>query len=123
MLFGVEPTAGIALKMLDIGPQDVPRFRDAYFGWADDAKTDPVIVIHTRTGGGNREAYEAENARLTTLVGYRYDRDDDFDSTYADFCFSVPDMEREGVIAFLVARRTDDHEGKIRRRDRGNEGW
>lgn len=101
MLFGVEPTADIALKMLGVGPHDVPRFRDAYFKWADNTQTDPVIVIHTRTGGGNREAYRSENDRLTALVGYRYDRDDNFDSTYADFFFSVPEAEREGVITFL----------------------
>ncbi len=30
MLFGVEPTAGIALKMLGIQPSAIPRFRDAF---------------------------------------------------------------------------------------------
>lgn len=102
MLFGVEPTAGIALKMLDITPQDVPRFRDAYFAWADAAKTDPVIILHTRTGGGNRADYAADNDRLTKLAGYRSDHDDAFDRTYAEFWFAVPDTERDGVMVFLT---------------------
>lgn len=110
MLFKTEPTAAIALQMLDIAPAAVPRIRDAYFTWADDAETDPVIVIHTRTGGGNREHYDAPNdenldgpwnSDLRELDGYRSDRDCEHDSTYADFVFDVPATERDEVIRFL----------------------
>lgn len=122
MLFGTEPTAKIALTMLGIDPNAVPRFRDAYFTWADEAESEPVIVIHTRTGGGNRDFYESEakcranypeyfdkdeppsgpwNADLRARLGFRDDVDCDHDSTYANFRFSVPDAERGGVVAFL----------------------
>jgi hypothetical protein len=110
MLFGVEPTAGIALKMLGIGPGQVPRFRDAFFDWEDDTNTKPVIVIRTRTGGGNRDHYEQPNddnvagpwnSSLRALSGYLCDVDDDFDSTYADFYFEVPEQEQAAVVKFL----------------------
>lgn len=101
MLFGVQNVAPVALAMLNIEHSAVPRFRDAWFDWADDAKTDPVIVIHTRTGGGNRDDYEDENRKLTELAGYRFDRDDDFDCTYADFFYDVPEAAREAVVTYL----------------------
>jgi len=123
MLFGVERTAGAVLELLGKTSNDVPRFRDAYLTWADDAKTDPVMVIHTRTGGGNRDYYDSEarrraespedftegtppptgpwNADLRGWPGYRYDVDDDFDSTYADFYFDVPASARDAVVGFL----------------------
>lgn len=125
MLFGVEPTAVIALKMLGIGTANVPRFRDAFFTWADEEQTVPCIVIHTRTGGGNRGFYDSEercraeypedfhgdtddpsgpwNADLRKLPGYQYDQDDSFDATYADFYFRVPEDELRAVIDHLKA--------------------
>lgn len=123
MLFRTEPTAGIALKMLGIGPHNVPRFRDAFFTWADEAQTDPVIVIHTRTGGGNRACYESAksykdemgedgegpfNADLRVLPGFRHDAGDDFDSTYADFYFDVPAAEKSAVVEFLTKQGKPD---------------
>lgn len=107
MLFGVNPAGGLVMQALGITPDDVPRFRDAYF----DAEKDR-LVIHTRTGGGNRDYYECEercrdnypeyfgeeqelsgpwNADIRKLPGFLYDEDDDFDSTYADWFFSVPE--------------------------------
>ena len=83
MLFGVNSAAPLLLAMLGIDKNAVPRFRDCFLA-------DGKIVIHTRTGGGNREAYEAENDALTTLPGYVSDSDDDFDCTYANFIFEVP---------------------------------
>lgn len=103
MLFGVQSSADAALAMLGIERDGVPRFRDAYFTMEGER---PVIVLHTRTGGGNREAYEEENDRLTTLPGYLYDRDDDFDSTYADFYFDVPEAHRQAVADALAENGT-----------------
>ncbi len=107
MLFGVNPASGLVMQALGITPDNVPRFRDAYF----DAEKDR-LVIHTRTGGGNRDYYECEercrdnypedfegerapsgpwNADLRKLPGFLYDEDDDFDCTYADWFYSIPD--------------------------------
>ena len=85
MLHGVNPLAGVLMKMLDIGPGDVPRFRDCYFNGEH-------IIIYTRTGGGNREEYEAENDAMCGLPGYVRDEDDEFDSTYASFYYEVPEQ-------------------------------
>lgn len=107
LLFGHNPFAGVLLTMLGTEPNSVPRFRDCYL--AEDGK----IVIYTRTGGGNREAYENADSRRTTcgdiypteeevtagpfnddlraLPGFLYDEDDGYDSTYARFYFSVPE--------------------------------
>jgi hypothetical protein len=83
MLFGVNPAADALLAMLLVDTRDVPRFRDCYL------KGD-TIVIYTRTGGGNREAYEAQNARLRALPGFIEDADFDFDSTFACFSYAIP---------------------------------
>ena len=110
MLFGSHPVADSALEMLGIDRDSVPRFRDAYFAWADETNSDPVIVVHTRTGGGNRDFYDEPNDRnpegpwnsnLRELPGYRHDTDSDFDWTYADFFFDVPEEAKGVVVKYL----------------------
>lgn len=98
MLFGTNPFSSLLLKILGADPNKIPRFRDCYLN------EEGEIVIHTRTGGGNRDAYEkggsdqAEynkdgpfNDDLRAIEGYIDDADDDFDSTYADFRYKVPE--------------------------------
>lgn len=103
-IHGTNPLAGVLLKMLNIGPEDVPRFRDCYFDGEH-------IVLYTRTGGGNRDFYENEescrenhpeyfetenepsgpwNDDLRKIDGFVRDEDDDYDSTYVNFYFTVP---------------------------------
>lgn len=84
MLFGKNPLADVLLATLGWTTHDVPRFRDCYL----DGET---IVVHTRTGGGNRNSYEEENGRLTQHSCYVSDSDDDFDCTYANFIFRFPE--------------------------------
>ena len=99
MMFGNSPLAGITLNALNLTPNDVPRFRDAYFEADEDR-----LVIYTRTGGGNREYYGEPdgyygnedyegpfNSDLEAHPNYLRDEDDDFDSTYAYFYFSIPE--------------------------------
>jgi hypothetical protein len=94
MIHGYNPLAGVLMKILDVTPNKIPRFRDCYFDGEH-------IVIYTRTGGGNREFYDEPNednkdgpwnSDLRQLPGYVRDEDDDFDSTYASFYFSVPEQ-------------------------------
>lgn len=59
--------------------------------WADDL----VICILTRTGGNNREAYS--NAALTKHPNYLRDYDADFDDTYANYLFTLPDELRREI--------------------------
>ena len=104
MLFGQHANADQLLALLGLTPNDIPRYRSCY--WDGEH-----IVIHTRTGGGNRDYYESEescrdyypeyftesespsgpwNEDLRAVPGYIRDQDDDFDSTYADFFYAPP---------------------------------
>lgn len=106
MIHGFNPLAGVLMRILDVTPDRIPRFRDCYFNGEH-------IVIYTRTGGGNREYYESLesckanypenfgvpdepsgpwNDDLRALPGYVRDEDDDYDSTYANFYFTVPEQ-------------------------------
>jgi len=92
MLFGVNKAAPVLIRILGIDPAEIPRFRDCYI----DGK---CIVIHTRTGGGNREGYEEGNNYLQKNKYYLHDSDDDFDSTYADFYFKFPEEYEKELVA------------------------
>ena len=83
LLFGFNSAAPVLLHMLGTNAGAIPRFRDCFVDGDS-------IVIHTRTGGGNRVSYEEGNEYLTTLPGYIRDADDDFDCTYANFYYSFP---------------------------------
>jgi hypothetical protein len=99
MLFGENKFAEILLAVIGASRVSVPRYRDVFVKGGE-------IVLHTRTGGGNRDFYESAhsrnraypgddlegpfNADLRALPGYLRDEDSEFDSTYANFYFSIP---------------------------------
>ena len=91
-LFGTNPATGLLLAMLGIDRNFPPRFRDCYL----DGER---IVIYTRTGGGNRDEYEAQNDAMHALPGFVSDEDDDFDSTYAHFSYRIPEKFLESIEA------------------------
>lgn len=82
-LFGIHPAADALLSMIDVPRHRIPRFRDCFL------KGD-TIVIYTRTGGGNREAFIKENDWLRIQTGYITDVDMAFDPTYALFSYAIP---------------------------------
>lgn len=106
-LFGKNKYGNALLAILGLTESDVPRFRDCYL----DEKG--RIVIYTRTGGGNRKAHDSEelcresypeyfdggeddpsgpwNSDLRAVPGFLFDKDDDFDCTYASFYFNPPE--------------------------------
>lgn len=97
LLFGQNPMSDIILVTLGLTRSDCGRFRDTFV-------SEGKIAVYTRLGGGNRECYcesEEEHARggcygpvierLQAHPRYLYDKDDDFDCTYATFWFSFPD--------------------------------
>jgi hypothetical protein len=100
-LFGVNPFSRALLQMLGTTEGSIPRYRDCFLNEAGDE-----IIIHTRTGGGNRDHYDEPNddnldgpwnGNLRAIPGYKYDEDDDFDSTYADFHYAIPEAFKEQV--------------------------
>lgn len=89
MVKGFNPFAAVALAIVGVKMDLVARFRDAWL--SDDGLT---ITILTRTGGNNREDYVADNLMLQSLPGFQRDHDDDFDSTFAHFLYTVPEAFR-----------------------------
>lgn len=102
-LFGENPAAAILLAAIGLTREKVPRYRDVYLVREDDEMR---IVVHTRTGGGNREYYDSQktfkennseddyagpfNDDLRQLPTFVKDEDMAFDPTYANFTFTIP---------------------------------
>ena len=93
MVFGANPDSDTLLEILGKTRAEFGRFRDVYV-------EDGCIVVHTRNGGGNREDYEDVFDEMSTHPWYVRDADEDFDSTYANIYFKVPD---ESIEQFKVA--------------------
>lgn len=88
LLFGEGQQADVLLKILGISKYDCGRYRDCFIN-------NGKIVIHTRNGGGNREDYEGVFEELSKHPNYLYNEDDDFDCTYANIYFSIPEQYNE----------------------------
>lgn len=85
MIFGRQPGAEALLGLLHaVHPIDPGRFRDA---WIEADTGGPVIRVHTRNGGGNRDTQAPSITSYQSHPWYVRDEDDEFDSTYADFYF------------------------------------
>src|SRR5678809_1375157 len=81
LVHGENGLASVLLIALGLTRETIPRYRDCWW----DGK---FICVHTRTGGGNREAYEEQNDQLRHVDGFSHDEDDSFDCTYATFYFT-----------------------------------
>jgi len=66
------------------------RFRDIYLN-EDGTK----IILFTRNGGGNREAYWYMFDIIKKHPNYIFDYDDSFDSTYTYIEFSIPEKFKD----------------------------
>lgn len=85
MINGVNPATFFILPLLgEKHPDDYPRFRDCF------VTEDNEIAVYTRVGGGNRNEGFGEE-ELQSHPNFLRDEDDDFDSTYATYYFSVPE--------------------------------
>ena len=93
-VFGVNPSADQLLTLLGKTSGDFGRFRDIYV-------EDGFIVVHTRNGGGNREDYEDVFEEMSEHPWYSHDEDDDFDCTYANIYFKVPEDKLKSYVALL----------------------
>ena len=95
MMMRTNPLAGDWLAMLDLTPTGMGRLRDAWL--QDDGEHGLRIVVLTRCGGGNREAYKEMYEQLEKHPQYLGDRDADFDTTYAFHDFKIPKAAQEVV--------------------------
>lgn len=85
MLNGINTATFLFLPMLgEKHPDDYPRFRNCFVNIKE-----RKIEVYTRVGGGNRGMGFGEE-ELRKHPNYLYDEDDDFDSTYATYYFSIP---------------------------------
>lgn len=107
MMCGVNPAAGRLLVAINLPPSSIPRFRDV---WVDRDLTE--VTVYTRTGGGNREGYKNENAVLCGHPLYLRDSDDDFDSTFANFTFRLPEEEKAKLLSEIDEAAKGDAEKK-----------
>lgn len=81
---GVNQATFFILPMLgEKHPEHYPRFRNCFVDGDE-------IHVYTRVGGNNRNCGLGEE-ELQQHINYLYDKDDDFDNTYATYVFSVPD--------------------------------
>lgn len=105
LLHGHNPAAPLLLAMIDMdqpnGKWHSGRFRDVYLN-----EDGTRIILYTRNGGGNRQHWYDDvepgaacgcpgctiKYHLPLHPNFLFDRDDDFDCTYAYIEFSVPEQ-------------------------------
>jgi len=93
-IFGTNPASDMLLAMLKFNNvNEIGRYRDVSL--KRDLEAGLQVVIFTRMGGGNRENYEKEINFLKSKKGYVRDYDDEYDSTYANFVFEIPDKFKD----------------------------
>ena len=92
MVFGMNPDSGKLLEILGKTQSDFGRFRNVFM-------EDGYIVVHTRNGGGNREDYEYVFEEMSDHPWYSHDADDDFDCTYANIYFKIPEGAEQTLMA------------------------
>ncbi len=102
LLNGVNPVAFFVLPMLGHHPGDFPRFRDCFIGDEEHPEYENHIIVFTRTGGGNRESYEAQNDWIRSLPGFVTDYDDSFDCTFACWVFDPPFIWKSDFEKFVA---------------------
>jgi hypothetical protein len=109
LMHGYGPATFLILPMLGHHPDKYPRFRDCSLG-AEGTETEGSILVYTRVGGGNREAYSDEIEWMRSLPTYVDDYDDDFDSTYATFVFHVPEEWKKDLELVLLGNLRETSE-------------
>jgi hypothetical protein len=91
----VNPFADDILKMIGLERDKVPRFRDVF------AFCDPYqVVILTRAGGGNRKHNKNGIAYLRNNKYYVRDKNSNFDKTFAEFYYIIPEKIVEELRKF-----------------------
>lgn len=121
LLNGVSQATFFIIPMLGKHPEEYPRFRDCFIGELFNSKEekdqfgipkktttdDKVISVYTRVGGGNRKSYQSEIKEMQDMPTYVKDYDDDFDSTFATFIFSIPNKWMDDFNRIIEGRMNE----------------
>lgn len=97
MMNGLNQATWFLIPMLgEKHPDEYPRFRDCFIDTGDDEPKyeEDIIVVYTRVGGGNRGCDYGEE-ELMEHPNFIETFDDDFDNTYGNYIFSVPEEFKE----------------------------
>lgn len=89
------------LPMLDLHPDQIPRFRDCFL--SDDKQH---IDVYTRVGGNNRNCGYGEE-KLYQHPNFVKTWDDEFDNTYASYQFSIPEKWMNDFTKIRIRRVPD----------------
>lgn len=100
MLNGVNPSTFLILPMLGKHPDEYPRFRDCFI-------EEGQIVVLTRVGGNNRNSDLGED-KLYSHPNFVTTYDDDYDSTYGYYVFSVPDEWKDDFEKLLKGEKPSE---------------
>lgn len=118
MTNGVNPATFVVLPMLGKHPDEYPRFRDCFLADEERPELKDHIHVYTRTGGGNREDYEAENQAIRQIPGFVTDYDDGFDRTYASWVFRVPEYWKDDydkIMSGNIKGVSTEYQSELRR--------
>lgn len=98
LVCGNNPLYYLWIVMAGVRFESIPRFRDCYLTVENEK---PLLVLYTRSGGGNREWLAKENTGLRSLPNYVRDHDCDYDGTFAHWYYSMP-VEHEDTLLRLT---------------------
>lgn len=110
MINGYNPACLLVMPMLGRKQEDYPRFRDCF------VTGDKNIGIFTRVGGNNRNCGYGEE-KLYDDPNYLRTYDDEFDSTYATYVFSVPEKWKKDfdlIVAGHLNEVSDEYVAYLR---------
>lgn len=98
VVFGVNPLCESLLEAYRLDPSMCGRLRDFYI--LKEENKEPVALLVTRNGGGNRSSHEDEIKYIESHPMCMGGHDDSYDNTYALFPFKIPEkaMEHLSVI-------------------------
>lgn len=89
-LFGTNEDAPVLLGMLSVNKEYFSRFRDIEL-----IKGGTLIEVFARLGGDNREDYKETWDKIRNHPLYIKDYDDEYDNTYANIEFDIPEQYKE----------------------------
>ena len=110
MINGYNPACLLVMPMLGRKQDEYPRFRDCF------VTGDKNIGIFTRVGGNNRNCGYGEE-KLYDDPNYLRTYDDEFDSTYATYVFSVPEKWKKDfdlILAGMLGEVSDEYVAYLR---------